>query len=145
MKKFNLLNEKEQKVLSRTFFKTLQTILIHTIEYDEDLKVNGFIKMIFEDNLVVVITTGKFADNISIFEDHDFGKEENRYLAQNNVKIKVSSLDYFDNQKLINVDCKQKTDEEYYGEIQFFFENGILKITGLIDELEFSVQEYSTI
>ncbi|MEK7224917.1 MAG: hypothetical protein AAB221_04455 [Bacteroidota bacterium] len=143
----NLLSIRERKILQNVLLKKIYDVEIYTIEYNKDLKICAFIKMVFEDSNTLIVTTGKFADNILLLDEFRFLEERKKYDSQDNVETKVnhlSSSETFNVMKgklLLEIFCIQKPDEEYYWQINFIFEKKSFIIHGLVDEVEFSIVE----
>ena len=141
----NLLSRNERRFLQDAISKNINAVEIYTLEYKEGLKICAFIKMVFEKGSPLIITTGKFADNILLLDEFDFLKEKKRYDLQGDVEVKVSSLSNFEafdniNGKLLaDVKCIKKPNEEYYWQFNFILEKKLFIINALIDELEFSI------
>lgn len=139
---YNLLSEKEEVLLQAALLKRISNIYVHTLEYKEGLKIYAFIQMTFEKSVSLIITTGKFADNIVLLGESDFLKEKIKYDLQEDVEMKASIFNSFEEiigGKLLNVECIQKPDEEYYWQLNFIFEKRTLHIDALIDEVGFSL------
>ena len=142
MKPCNLLNEKEKRVLENASLKSLTHARIYSLEYKDGLKIFAFLRLTFEANIYLTITTGKFADNIVFLDELDFSNEMDKYTRQDGVDLKVSTLpdsERIVDQKLLNVECIQKPDEEYYWQFNFHFSETTLHIGALVDELRVSL------
>lgn len=138
----NLLNRKESEILRAAFLKCLSSVYAHTLEYKEGLTICAFIQIVFEENISLIITTGDFADNIVLMDESDFKTEKERYSLQDDVEMKTRMINEFEEiigEKLIDVECVKKPDEEYYWQLNFNFQKKVLNISALIDEIEFSI------
>ena len=140
----DLLSEKEEGLIQAALLKRISNVYVYTLEYKEGLKICAFIQLAFESSISLIITTGKLADNIVLLDETDFYKEKDKYSLQDDVEMKVNVFKNFKKiigGKLLNVECVQKLDEEYYWQLNFVFEKSTLHIDALIDEVEFYIIE----
>lgn len=137
----NLLNKEENEILRTAILKCLSSVYAYNLKYKNGLTICAFIQIDFEEKISLVISTGDRADNIVIIDESDFKKEKEKYRLQDDVELKlcvVNDLQEIIGDKLIDVECEQKPDEEYYWLLKFKFQKKILNISALIDALEFS-------
>jgi hypothetical protein len=137
----NLLNKNESELIQTTFSKCLSGVYAHILEYKDGITICIFIRIVFEGNTSLIITTGSFADNIVLLDESDFKTEKEKYDLQDDVEMRLHMMNDFEEivgKKLINVECVQKPNEEYYWQMNFIFQKRALNIRALIDELQAS-------
>ncbi|MCB9059863.1 MAG: hypothetical protein H6627_14955 [Calditrichae bacterium] len=137
----NLFTEKERDILTKAYSKKLNTVLLHMLEYNNEFEVCSFVQLCFESQISIIITTGRFADDLIIIDDADLLLEKENFNTQSNTRFKtinIKNTNQILEENLISIDCIEKPEEGYYWQLKFNFISKTLNVSALIDAVEAS-------